>query len=82
MAIAEYTFALFRDEPAPLFTQSLSFADDAEAIREGGELLRSQLELVRTPARSVCIARGIGDDAEWLGAWDLDADGARWTAEG
>jgi hypothetical protein len=81
MAVAEYTFAFFRDEPEPLFTQSLSFADDAEAIREGGELLRSQQELVRKPARSICVARGSGDEAEWLGAWDFDDGATRWSAD-
>lgn len=81
MPVSEYTFAFFRDEPEPLFAQTLSFEDDAEAIREGGDLLRSQQELVRTPARSICIARGSGDAAEWLGAWDFDDDGARWTVE-
>lgn len=82
MAVAEYTFAFFRDDPEPVFTQSLSFADDAEAIREAGELLRTQQDAtIRQPATSICVARGVGDDAEWLGAWDCEDCAVRWSVD-
>lgn len=82
MAVTEYTFAFFRGESEPIFTQSLSFADDAEAIREAGELLRTQQDAtIRSPATSICVARGIGDDAEWLGAWGVGDGAVRWNAD-
>ena len=82
MAVTEYTFAFFRGEPEPLFMQSLSFADDAEAIREAGEILRAQQDAtLPSPATSIGVARGGGDEAEWLGAWDCVDGELTWTPD-
>lgn len=81
MAVAEYTFTFHRDGPEPTFSQSLSFESDADAIREGGELLAAQAEFVRQPTRSICVARGSGDEVEWLGAWDWTDGVAAWVPE-
>lgn len=79
--ISEYLFTFHRGEPEPAFVQSMSFDTDSEAIREAGELLRAQAEMVRHPVTSICVARGSGDDAEWLGAWEASDDGVRWEPE-
>ena len=81
MPLAEYTFSFHRGSPEAAFTQALTFESDAEAIREAGELLRTQADMVREPVTSICVARGVGDAAEWLGAWDASGDGVRWEPD-
>jgi hypothetical protein len=72
--VSEYTFAFFRDRPESVFSRSLSFANDLEAIRVAGEMLGA------AAFGSVSIGRGSGDEPEWLGAWDWDG-AARWWPE-
>lgn len=78
--VAEYTLIFYRDGPEPVHTQSLSFANDVEAIREAGAILAQQAQGQRQPATSICVGRGSGDEPEWLGAWDVDGV-PRWRPE-
>jgi len=51
-------------------------------FRDDGTIIADTRQALTEEHRSIAVARGCGDEVEFLGAWDRDESGeARWTPE-
>jgi hypothetical protein len=69
-----YTFTLEGRDLAHERVTTEEYGDDAKALIGASNLLGPD-------TLSVSVARGIGDEVEWLGAWDWSDGRNCWTPE-
>lgn len=69
----DYTLVITTSDGSQKPTLS-TFPDDATAIGDTGKF-------VSTEHPSVALARGTGDEAEWLGAWDFEDGRPAWSPD-
>jgi hypothetical protein len=70
----DYTISAESEDQSREEAEVLNFDNDADALLAAADMLSEH-------HRSVAVARGTSDEAEWLGAWDWDAGGRRWTPD-
>ena len=68
-----YTLVI-TDADGQQYTSLSEFNDDVDAIK-------SSRSVVSERHRSIGIARGSGDEVEWLGVWDWTPGEPRWTPD-
>lgn len=73
-AVPDYTISVEAEDLSREEAEVLHFDNDADALLAGADMLSEH-------HCSVAVARGTGDEAEWLGAWDWHAGGRRWTPD-
>jgi hypothetical protein len=77
--VTAYTFKFFRVSPQAISSQRGGYPSDAAAIKDARAFLARLASTTADRPLSVTIARGVGDQAKGLGAWDFDA-APRWSA--
>jgi hypothetical protein len=69
-----YTLIITNVAAGRQHTTWAEFPNDVTAIKDAAAVLTAELP-------SIAIARGVGDEIEFLGAWDLVEGSTRWTAD-
>lgn len=76
-----YTFARAAASPIPERVEVGDYPTDAAAIADARTVLILWGVTVDDRPLSVAVARGEGEGAVWLGAWDLQDQAPEWSPD-